>query len=59
MSFNSLTATLTLYRSGTLTLEQAAKRSGISTTKLVSELDSRCIPVREESRTDVIEPSTT
>jgi len=48
MSFRSLTAALALYRSGTLTLEQAAERGGVSTTKMKSALRSRGIAVREE-----------
>ena len=59
MSFNSLTTTLTLYRSGTLTLEQAVQRSGISPTKLKSELRTRGIPVREDSQTESTERTTT
>ncbi|WP_136716710.1 DUF7317 family protein [Halorientalis salina] len=59
MSLRSLTATLTLYRSGTLTLEEAARRSGVSSTKLVSELRSRGIPVREELQADTVERSRT
>lgn len=52
MSYKSLTETLTLYRSGTLTLGQASNREGISSAKLVSELKSRGIPVREEAQTE-------
>ena len=48
MSFKSLTAAVALYRGGTLTLEQAAERGGVSTTKMESALRSRGIPVREE-----------
>ena len=48
MSFRSLTAAVALYRSGALTLEQAAERGGVSTTKMKSALRSRGIAVREE-----------
>ena len=48
MSFRSLTAAVALYRSGALTLEQAAERGGVSTTKMESALRSRGIAVREE-----------
>lgn len=47
MSFWSLTEALTLYRSGTLSLDQAAERAGIPPTKLRRELSSRGIRVRE------------
>jgi predicted HTH domain antitoxin len=47
MSSRTLTAALALYRSGTLTLEGAAKHGDVSTTKIVSALRSRGIPVRE------------
>ena len=47
MSSRTLTAALTLYRSGTLTLEGAAKHGGVSTAKVVSALRSRGISVRE------------
>ncbi|WP_254839525.1 DUF7317 family protein [Natronomonas marina] len=48
MSFRSLTAAMTLYRSGTLDLERAAARGGVSTAKMKTALRSRGIPVREE-----------
>ncbi|MCQ4333508.1 hypothetical protein KM295_08450 [Natronomonas sp. F2-12] len=47
MSSRTLTAALTLYRSGTLTLEGAAKHGDVSTAKVVSALRSRGIAVRE------------
>jgi len=47
MSFQSLTTALTLYRSGTLDIDQAARQGGVSTAKLATELRSRGIPVRE------------
>jgi predicted HTH domain antitoxin len=47
MSLQSLTTALTLYRSGTLDLDQAARQGGVSTAKLATELRSRAIPVRE------------
>ncbi|MFQ3285904.1 MAG: putative HTH domain antitoxin [Natronomonas sp.] len=59
MSYRSLTATLTLYRGGTLTLEEAAKQSGVPPVKLAAELRSRGIPVREDPRADVTERTTT
>ena len=55
MSFRSLTAALALYRSGTLTLKQAADRGGVSTTKMESALRSRGIAVREEVGADPLE----
>jgi predicted HTH domain antitoxin len=50
MSFRSLTTALTLYRSGTLTLEQAAAQGGVTRAKLATELRSRGIAVREADR---------
>jgi len=47
MSHQSLTAALTLYRSGTFDLDQAADQGGVSPAKLATELRSRGIPVRE------------
>jgi predicted HTH domain antitoxin len=47
MAFRSLTTVLTLYRGGTLTLEQAAEESGLSTARVESELRTRGIPIRE------------
>ncbi|WP_302081880.1 DUF7317 family protein [Salinibaculum rarum] len=40
---------MTLYRSRTITLEQAAERGGVSPTKMETELRSRGIQVREKS----------
>ncbi len=48
MSYRSLTTALTLYRSRTLTLEQAARHGGVSTGKIAAAARSRGIPVREE-----------
>ncbi len=48
MSYTSLTTALTLYRGGTLSLEQAASYGGVETGKLASELRSRGFDVREE-----------
>jgi len=48
MSYTSLTTALTLYRGGTLGLEQAASYGGVAPGKLVSELRSRGFDVREE-----------
>ena len=59
MSYRSLTATLTLYRGGTLSLEEAAKQSGVPPVKLAAELRSRGIPVREDPQADVTERTTT
>lgn len=50
MSGNSMTEALTLYRSGTLTLKQAAKRAGVSTSKLASELRARGLTVHEAAK---------
>lgn len=47
MSLKSFTAALTLYRSQTLTLEQAATHGGVSAAKFEAALRSRGIPVRE------------
>ena len=47
MSLKSFTTALTLYRSETFTLEQAAEYGGVSTRALESALRSRGIPVRE------------
>lgn len=49
MSFKSLTTALTLYRSRTITLEEAADRSGVSPAKMEAELRSRGIRVRDEN----------
>jgi len=48
MTHRSLTTALTLYRGRTLSLEQAATYSGVPAGKLVTELRSRGIQVREE-----------
>jgi predicted HTH domain antitoxin len=48
MSYTSLTTALTLYRGGTLGLEQAAAYGGVQTPKLAAALRSRGIEVREE-----------
>jgi predicted HTH domain antitoxin len=45
MSFRSLTTALELYRSGTLTLDEAADRAGVSPTKLTAELRARGIQI--------------
>jgi len=50
MSYTTLTTALTLYRGGTLGLEQAATYGGVGAGKLASELRSRGIEVREEDR---------
>lgn len=48
MSFRSLTEALTLYRSETLTLDQAARRAGVPEAKLRTALRARGIPIRDE-----------
>lgn len=48
MSCKSLTTALTLYRSETLTLEQAARRSGVPAVRFVAVLRTHGIPVRED-----------
>lgn len=50
MSYRSLMTAMTLYRSRTITLEQAADRSGVSQAKMESALRSRGIPIRDESQ---------
>ncbi len=50
MPARSLMTVMTLYQSRTITLEQAADRSGISPAKMESALRSRGIPVRDESQ---------
>jgi len=48
MSYRSLTTALTLYRGGTLSLEQAARYGNVQTGKLADELRCRGIEVREK-----------
>lgn len=50
MSYKSLTTALTLYRSETLTLEQAARRSGVPAMRFAAALRTHGIPVREDGR---------
>lgn len=50
MSCKSLTTALTLYRSETLTLEQAARRSGVPAVRFAAALRTHGIPVREDGR---------
>ncbi|MFD1586494.1 UPF0175 family protein [Halorientalis brevis] len=50
MSVKSFTTALTLYRSQTLSLEQAAEYSSVSVPKMASALGARGIPVREVDR---------
>jgi len=50
MSARSFTTALTLYRSQTLSLEQAAEYSSVSVAKMASALGARGIPVREADR---------
>ncbi|WP_416838267.1 UPF0175 family protein [Haloferax sp. DFSO52] len=48
MHSTALATAITLYRSGTLTLSQAATRSGYSADELVVALHRHGVPVREE-----------
>mgnify|MGYP000100224506 FL=1 len=57
MSHQSLTAALTLYRSGTFDLDQAANQGGVTTAKLATELRSRGIPVREGDHAELADPT--
>jgi len=57
MSLQSLTTALTLYRSGTFDLDQAARQGGVSTSKLATELRSRGIPVRETEHGGATDPT--
>jgi predicted HTH domain antitoxin len=47
MSTHSLTVAVTLYRSGTLTLTQAARRAGLDEDGMRDALRSYGVPVRE------------
>jgi predicted HTH domain antitoxin len=47
MHTHALTSALTLYRSGTLSLTQAAHLAGVSESELRRELGKYGIPVRE------------
>ncbi|MFO7926057.1 MAG: DUF7317 family protein [Halobacteriota archaeon] len=49
MTHTSLMTALTLYRSETVTLEQAARYSGVPATNVAVALRARGIPVREET----------
>ena len=51
MTFRDISAALTLYRGGTLTLEQAARHGGVSPVEMAQKLRSHGISVREESAT--------
>ncbi len=53
MTRHAVMTGLTLYRTGTVTLEQAANCGGTTSANLATALRSRGIPVREE------EPQTT
>ena len=48
MHSNALATAMTLYRSGTLSLTQAATRSGYSEEELLVALERYGVPVREE-----------
>lgn len=48
MTHTSLMTALTLYRSETVTLEQAARYSGVPAANVAVALRARGIPVREE-----------
>lgn len=58
MSSRSFTTALTLYQSGTLTLDQAARRSGVPPARFVSALQSRCISVPEADRETALKADT-
>jgi predicted HTH domain antitoxin len=49
MHTHALTTAMTLYRSGTLTLAQAATRAGRSEAELRAALKQHGIPIRDES----------
>ncbi|MFC7204996.1 UPF0175 family protein [Haloferax namakaokahaiae] len=51
MHSTALATAMTLYRSGTLTLSQAATRSGYSEKELTVALERHGIPVRESEQT--------
>jgi hypothetical protein len=51
MHTHALTAALTLYRSGTLTLDQAARRAGRSPAAMRATLHSYGVVVREPAGT--------
>ncbi|MFC6827022.1 DUF7317 family protein [Halopelagius fulvigenes] len=53
MHTHALTTAMTLYRSGTLSLSEAAARAGRSEAELLAALKQHGIPVREESGTEV------
>lgn len=48
MSFRSLTAAVAMYRSGTLSLADAAERAQVTEPRFTAALLARGIPVREE-----------
>jgi len=48
MTRHAVMTGLTLYRTGTVTLEQAANCGGTTSAKLAMALRSRGIPIREE-----------
>jgi len=50
MSLNTINTALRLYQDGDVTLDQASARSDCSTAKLVAELQSRGIALREADR---------
>jgi len=50
MSINALNTALKLYQDGTVTLDQASSQSEFSPAKLVAELQSRGIRLREEDK---------
>ncbi|RDI71757.1 DUF7317 family protein [Halopelagius longus] len=53
MHTHALTTAMTLYRSGTLSLSEAAARAGRSEEELLVALKQHGIPVRDDSETAV------
>jgi hypothetical protein len=54
MHTHALTTAMTLYRSGTLSLSQAAARAGRSERELVLALKQHSIPLRDDARPGVV-----
>ncbi|KAB1197620.1 MULTISPECIES: UPF0175 family protein [Haloferax] len=54
MHSTALATAITLYRSGTLTLSQAATRSGYSEDDLLVALQRHGVPVRDEDAPTVV-----
>ena len=53
MTYGSLHESVELYRSDDLSLQRAAARGGVSTRRLVSELRTRGVELREQDQTGV------